>query len=273
MAPGDQLQHPNLFATIGHQWGPTRDSGDVALDIQYGHDKIYEAGSLPASYIAISPKINYTPGDFFEPEAVDLALRGAEPLAGGILRGTLFGRRNNVQQFNGNVPPPNTDGFTYNLSGGTTLEWTRPLAIGGVPVGWTMGVEYSRESAHIRLVNVGAVSRLHHHGRHDSSDNAAAFAQAVVSVTPNMMSRADCVPTTCTCRIGTAWTQATTAPNTYNRVSPEIGVTYRFTDDVKAFAGYKSGFRAPAPLELACASPRRPAPCPSHSATIRASSR
>jgi outer membrane receptor protein involved in Fe transport len=253
----------NLFATIGHQWGPTRDSGDVALDIQYGHDKIYEAGSLPASYIAISPKINYTPGDFFEPEAVDLALRGTEPLAGGILRGTLFGRRNNVQQFNGNVPPPNTDGFTYNLSGGTTLEWTRPLAIGGVPVGWTMGVEYSRESAHIRLVNMGG-------GLPDSittdatihQDNAAAFAQAVVSVTPNMNVtgglRADYVhvPYRDSLDAGNDGT------NTYNRVSPEIGVTYRFTDDVKAFAGYKSGFRAPAPLELACASPTAPCSLP-----------
>jgi outer membrane receptor protein involved in Fe transport len=50
--------------------------------------------------------------------------------------------------------------------------------------------------------------------------------------------------------------------NTYNRVSPEIGVTYRFTDDIKAFAGYKSGFRAPAPLELACASPTAPCSLP-----------
>ncbi len=253
----------NLFATIGHQWGPTHDSGDVALDIQYGHDKIYAAGSLPASYLAISPRINYTPGDFFEPEAVDLALRGNEPLAGGILRGTIFGRRNNVQQFNGNVPPPNTDGFAFNLSGGTTLEWTRPLIIGGLPVGWTMGVEYSRESAHIRLVNVGG-------GLPDSittdatihQDNAAAFAQAVVSVTPQMNItgglRADYVHVP----FRDSLDASNDGTSTYNRVSPEIGITYRFTDDFKAFAAYKSGFRAPAPLELACASPTAPCSLP-----------
>ncbi len=253
----------NLFATIGHQWGPSHDSGDVALDIQYGHDKIYEAGSLPASYIAVSPTINYTPGDFFEPEAVDLALRGNEPLAGGILRGTLFGRRDNVQAFNGNVPPPNTDGFTNNLSGGTTLEWTRPLIIGGVPVGWTIGMEYSRESAHIRLINVGG-------GLPDSittdatihQDNAAAFAQAVVSVTPSLNItgglRADYVHIPYRDSLDTG----NDGTSTYNRASPEIGVTYRFTDDIKAFAGYKSGFRAPAPLELACASPTAPCSLP-----------
>lgn len=253
----------NLFATIGHQWGPTHDSGDVALDIQYGHDRIYEAGSLPVSYIAISPRINYTPGDFFNPEAVDLALRGNEPLAGGILRGTIFGRRNNVQQFNGNVPPPNTDGFTYNLSGGSTLEWTRPFIIGAVPVGWTMGVEYSRESAHIRLVNVGG-------GLPDSittdatihQDNAAAFGQAVVSVTPRLNItggvRADYVHVP----YRDSLDASNDGTNTYNRVSPEIGATYKFTDDLKGFIAYKNGFRAPAPLELACASPTAPCSLP-----------
>jgi len=253
----------NLFATIGHQWGPSHDSGDIALDIQYGHDRIFEAGSLPASYIAINPKINYTPGDFFAPEAVDLALRGNEPLAGGILRGTLFGRRNNVEQFNGNVPPPNTDGFTYNLSGGSTLEWTRPFVLGSVPIGWTMGAEYSRESAHIRLVNVGGGlpasittdATIH-------QDNAAAFAQAVVSVTPRLNItgglRLDYVHVP----YRDSLDASNDGTSTYNRLSPEIGATYQFTDDIKGFVAYKSGFRAPAPLELACANPNAPCSLP-----------
>ncbi len=69
----------NVFATIGHQWGPSHDSGDVALSVLYGHDKIYEAGSLPESYLAIDPRINYTPGDFFFPEVIDATLRGTQP--------------------------------------------------------------------------------------------------------------------------------------------------------------------------------------------------
>src|SRR5580698_8474866 len=115
----------NLFATIGHQWGPSHDSGDVALDVQYGLDRIYEVGSLPIAYNAINPRYDYSGGDFFNPDALDADLRGNALGFGGIFRGTIFGRRNNVNQFNGNVPPPNSDGFTDNLTGGGTLEWTR----------------------------------------------------------------------------------------------------------------------------------------------------
>jgi iron complex outermembrane recepter protein len=254
----------NLFATIGHQWGPSHDSGDVALDIQYGHDRIYEGGSLPASYLAVSPKINYTPGDFFAPEAVDVALRGNEPLGGGIVRGTLFGRRNNVEQFNGNVPPPNTDGFTDNLSGGGTLEWTRPFVFGSVPVGWTMGAEYSRESAHIRLVSVGG-------GLPDSittdatihQDNAAAFAQAVVTVTPRLNVTGGLRLDYIHVPFRDSLNPSNNGTSTYNRLSPEIGATYRVTDELRGFIAYKSGFRAPAPLELACANPNAPCSLPS----------
>ena len=254
----------NLFATIGHQWGTSPDSGDIALDVLYGHDRLYEAGSLPESYIAISPTINYTSGDFFAPEALNATLRGTQPLAGGIFRGTLFGRRNNIEQFNGNVPPPNTDGFTHNLSGGGTFEWTRPLTVGGIPVGLTVGTEYSRETVNIRLVSVGG-------GLPDSTttdasihqDNAAAFAQAIVTPTPRLNVtaglRADYVHIPFRDHLD----PTNDGTSSYDRLSPELGATYQFTDDFKAFVAYKSGFRAPAPLELACASPDAPCSLPS----------
>lgn len=253
----------NVFATIGHQWGPTHDSGDIALDVLYGHDKIYEAGSLPQSYIAISPKINYTPGDFFGPEALDLTLRGNEPVGGGILRGTVFGRRLNYTQFNGNVPPPNTNDVTQNLSGGGTLEWTRPFLIGTIPVGFTVGTEYSRESAHIVLINVGG-------GLPDSittaatihQDNAAAYAQAVVSVTPRLNITGGLRYDYVHIPFRDSLDAGNDGTNTYDRVSPEIGATYQFTDEFKAYVAYKSGFRAPAPLELACANPSAPCSLP-----------
>jgi outer membrane receptor for Fe3+-dicitrate len=94
----------NAFATIGHQWGATHDSGDVALDILYGNDKIFQAGSLPASYSSTLPRINYTPGDFFEPELYMFSVRGTQPVGGGIFRWTGYYRRNNYEQFNVNVP-------------------------------------------------------------------------------------------------------------------------------------------------------------------------
>jgi len=254
----------NVFATIGHQWGPSHDSGDVALDILYGHDRIYEVGSVPEADAHIDPRWNYTGGDFFNPEAVDLDLRGNVLVGGGILRGTLFGRRNNTTQFNGNEPPPNTLGFTQNLTGGGTLEWTRPIYLGPVPIGLTVGAEYSRESAHIVLENVGGglpdsittVATIH-------QDIAAAYAQAVVSVTTRLNVTGGLRYDYVHIPYRDSLDAGNDGSSSYNRVSPELGLTYQFAEDFKGYVAYKSGFRAPAPLELACASPTAPCSLPS----------
>jgi iron complex outermembrane recepter protein len=254
----------NLFATIGRQWGPSHDSGDVALDVLYGTDRIYEVGSLPEAYVPINPRWNYTPGDFFNPDALDLDLRGNSPAFGGIMRGTLFGRRNNVNQFNGNEPPPSTDGFTDNLTGGGTLEWTRPLFFGPVPVGLTIGGEYSRESSNIHLYNetpglpdsVTTIATIH-------QDNAASYAQAVVSATSRMNITGGVRYDYVHIPYRDGLDASNDGTSTYNRLSPEIGLTYQFTDGLRGYVAYKSGFRAPAPLELACASPTAPCSLPS----------
>jgi outer membrane receptor protein involved in Fe transport len=254
----------NVFATIGYQWGPTHDSGDVALDLLYGHDRIYEAGSLPVSYLQVDPRINYTPGDFFHPEAFGATLRGTQSAGGGIVRGTLWGRRNNYEQYNVNVPPPNTDENIDNLSGGVTAEWTRPIVWHRTPIGLTVGGEVERDNVHFHLVNTAS-------GSPDStatlSDvrqaNAALYAQAVVGVTPHLDATAGLRADYIRIPYHDDLNPANDGTSTYDRLSPEIGLTYRFTDDVRGYVAYKSGFRAPAPLELACATPSAPCALPS----------
>jgi outer membrane receptor protein involved in Fe transport len=254
----------NIFATVGYQWGPSHDRGDIALDFLYGHDRIYEAGSLPQSYIQISPKINYTPGDFFYPEAYGLTLRGNQPVAGGVVRATLWGRRNNYEQFNGNVPPPNTDEYINNLSGGGTAEWTRPFTIGTIPVGFTVGLEYERDNVHFRLLNVGGGEPTSIATLADvRQENGAFYTQAIVTVLPQMDITGGLRGDYIRIPFRDDQTPSNNGTNTYDRLSPEIGLTYRFTDDVKGFVAYKNGFRAPAPLELACASPDAPCSLPS----------
>jgi outer membrane receptor protein involved in Fe transport len=254
----------NIFATVGYQWGPSHERGDIALDFLYGHDKIHEAGSLPESYIQADPRINYTPGDFFAPEAYGLTLRGNQPVAGGVVRATLWGRRNNYEQFNVNVPTPNTDEYIYNLSGGATTEWTRPMVIGTIPVGFTVGLEYERDNVHFRLLDVGggapaAVATL----ADVRQENAAFYTQAIVTVLPQMDITGGLRGDYIHIPFRDDQTPSNSGTNTYNRLSPEIGLTYRFTDDLKGFLAYKSGLRAPAPLELACASATAPCSLPS----------
>jgi len=56
---------------------------------------------------------------------------------------------------------------------------------------------------------------------------------------------------------------ANSGRSTYDRLSPEVGGSYRIAEDVKAFVAYRGGFRAPAALELACASATAPCSLPS----------
>jgi iron complex outermembrane receptor protein len=253
----------NLFATLGYQWGPSHDSGDIALDVLYGHDRIFQVGSLPQVYAGLNPRYDFGPGDDFSPEALDLALRGNSLALGGIVRATLFARRNVIAQFNSIIPPPDIDDNTQNLSGGTTLEWTRPIRVGLVPLGFTLGTEYSRESSAIRVLNVLAGPSVVTTQATIHQDNAAAYSQVVASITRRIDITAGLRYDYVHIPYRDGLDAANDGTSSYNRLSPEIGVTDRFTNFLSGYVAYKGGFRAPAPLELACADPTAPCSLPS----------
>jgi iron complex outermembrane receptor protein len=55
-------------------------------------------------------------------------------------------------------------------------------------------------------------------------------------------------------QIGTALN----SDNTYSRLNPVVGITYKITPQVTAYGGYSEANRAPTPLELGCSDPARP---------------
>ena len=254
-----------VFATVGHRsTSGGADTSDVALSVLYARNRIPEAGSLPESWIASNPRLNYTPGDFFKPDLIHLALRGFRAAWGGTLRGTLFFRRNDIEQSNVNVPPPNTDALIGNKSAGGTAEWTRPFLLVGLPTALTVGAEYARQNVRFHLTNTGA-------GRPDSvatlavvhEDDAAAYAQAVIDISPKLSATAALRQDYVRIPFRDEINSANNGTNTYDRVSPFLGLTLKMSDDLRGFVAYKSAFRAPAPLELACASPDAPCSLPS----------
>ena len=254
-----------LFATVGRRTEHADGTdADVALSVLVAHDAISEAGSLPASYLAVNPRLNYTPGDVFRPDVVHLALRGERPLAGGTLRANVFERRNAIEQYNGNVPPPNTDGHIRNQSGGGTVEWTRPGRLWAVPIALTVGGEYSRNDVRFRLFSVDppgldslATAAMVH------EDDAALYAQGLLTLTPRLSAtlavRGDYVRIPYRDQLDAG----NDGINRYARLSPQAGLAYAITPAVQSFVAYKTGFRAPAPLELACAAPDAPCALPS----------
>ena len=263
-----------LFANVGRK----RDSSDIALTVMYANDRLREAGSLPESYLTVNRRLNYTPGDFFTPELWHLALRGQRQLGSGHLKGNVFWRRNAFEQYNGNVPPPNSDGFVRNLSTGGLLEWTQPLSVGGVETSLTLGAEYSHADVQYRFLAVESPgvpadsagdteldcdfpSGLCTHVD-TKEDNAALYAQAIFSFTPSLWLTAALRGDYVRIPITDLRTPENSATSSYWRASPKVGLNYQVTDQFRGFVAFNTGFRAPAALELSCADATAPCALP-----------
>jgi outer membrane receptor protein involved in Fe transport len=258
-----------LFANVGRK----RDSSDVALTVMYAHDRAFLAGSLPESWVAVDPRANFTGGDFFEPNLLHLALRGERSLPVGTVRGNVFFRRNNIEQFNVNVDAPSTRALIANRSGGGAAEWSAPMHLAGRDLAMTVGAEYARndvgyhtfaEPAASQVIppDCGQTSGLCEHAR-VPEDDASLYAQGLLTISPKLAftaaARADYV------RIPfrDLLDPENDGTSVFRRISPRIGATFRLDASTSGYASASTGFRAPAALELACADENAPCSLPS----------
>ena len=259
-----------IFANIGRK----RDSSDVALTVMYAHDRAFLAGSLPESWLSVQRRANFTGGDFFEPDLLHIALRGERSLAPGTLRGNLFLRRNNIEQYNVNVDQPSTRSLTSNRSAGGTVEWNAPATFMHREVDLTVGAEYSRNDVGYRTfvedvspndtlpASCVPATGICTHAR-VPEDDAAIYAQAVMSATKRLSltaaARADYV------RIPfrDLLHPLNNGTSVFQRVSPRVAVRYQFDRTTSGYASVSTAFRAPAALELACADEQAPCSLPS----------
>lgn len=258
------------FVTLGRK----RSSSDVALSLLHANDRLFQSGSLPESWIGVARRANYTGGDFFRPDLHQGSVRGSRSFANGVeLRGNVFGRRNAIEQYNVNVAHPDSRAFVVNRSLGATAEIDAASRIGGRAVTLTAGGEYARTRVDYRVLaepNAAApvigpecdqASSVCEDAR-VTGDDAALYAQATLQATTRLSlllaGRADLVRVPFTDRRE----PANSGDNTFRRISPKVGATWRDGDAVRVYASAGSGFRAPAALELACASADAPCPLP-----------
>lgn len=259
-----------LFANLGRK----RDRSDMVLSVMYAHDRALLAGSLPESWRRVNPTANYTGGDFFEPDLLHVAMRGRRDLSLGTLRGNVFFRRNNIDQFNVNVDAPSTRARIGNRSGGAALEWSLPVRLGSRVAALTIGSEYSRNNVNYHTFaertqdvdelpsDCDQISGLCEHAR-VPEDDAALYAQADLKVSHAVSlvaaARADYV------RIPfrDLLDPQNNGTSTFRQISPRLGLTYDMTQRTRAYVSAGSGFRAPAALELACADENAPCSLPS----------
>ena len=198
-----------------------------------------------------------------------MSLRGARSLLGGTLRATLFDRRNRYDQFNGNVPPPNSDVLVRNLSFGGTMEWSRTFQIGSYSLAYTFGGEYTRDDIKFKLSSVPetgprSVTTL----ARVKDDNAALFSRIMFAVTPALTLTAAMRADYVRIPFATSSTPATTVRASIIRFYPRSASP---TCSPMRFAGSRHSRAAPCAgsAGAACATPTRRARFRRRSALIR----
>jgi outer membrane receptor protein involved in Fe transport len=255
-----------LFTTVGRK----RDRDDIALSMLAAHDRIFQAGSLPESWLSVDRRANFTLGDYFAPDLIHVALRGTAPLLGGQLRGNLFARRNDRDQFNVNVAAPSVRARTDNRSLGGTTEITIPTRLGSRPLAFTIGAEYTRNDVRYRIFQEATpdagvdatcepITSLCEKAQ-VIEDNAAFYSQAALEVSESLAITASARGDYVRIPFRDLRDSANDGTNTFSRISPQLGATYHVRNVFRSYVSVSGGFRAPAALELACAD--REAPCP-----------
>ena len=259
-----------LFANIGRH-STDASAGDLALSVLYAHDRIYQPGSLPESWRDSDPRQNYTPGDFFAPDLVHVALRGTRSLGAASFRGNVFVRRELSQQFNVNVDAASSRAHVDAGTIGSTLELDVPWPLGA----FTVGAEASHDRVRYRI---GAEPTANAptlpdqcdpsglcENIHVDADNAAVFGQLALPLGPGdsplsltIAARADYVRSA----LSDLRDSDNDADVNFRRASPRVAISYEGTHGVSAYASVNTAFRTPAPLELACGDETAPCSLP-----------
>ena len=261
-----------LFATIGRK----REGADVALSLLVARNRIYEAGSLPESWLAETRRANYTGGDFFHPELTQLSARGSWQLGAASLRATAFGRRNVIEQLNVNAGDANTHAFVTNGSAGGTAELGFATTLGTRSLDLSLGVDASHSQVKYLVQaepNVdtpalpddcapapGGASALCEDAR-ANGDDAAIYAQGILQVTPRLAVTASARGDWSRVPFRDHRDASNDGTSVFARLSPMLGASY-VVGHARVYANVGSAFRAPAALELACASPEASCPLP-----------
>jgi outer membrane cobalamin receptor len=261
-----------FFSNVGRRG----EHADVAFSLLVARDRIHEAGSLPESWLGPARRANFTGGDFFHPRLTQLSARGSWTRGGTTLRANAFTRRNAIEQLNINAGGADTHAFIDNRSLGGTVELTTQAAVAGRPLDFTFGAE----AGHARvsyLVNAEAhadspelpesctptpdgASALCEDA-HVNGDDAGVYAQGILQATDRLALSLSVRGDYSRIPFRDRRDASNDGTSIFTRLSPKVGATYTIGGG-RVYASAGSAFRAPAALELACASPEAACPLP-----------
>jgi outer membrane receptor protein involved in Fe transport len=259
-----------LFAKAGLRGGGT----DLTLTWQHAENRIEQPGSLPLSELRQDRRQNFTGGDFFKPR-LDMATVNVRQELGEhtALIANAFGRWLESEQFNVNLIGDHTRAFTSTLSAGGTVQVSDERKLWGHANRLTVGAEYTHHSTKVSVFEEETDGERELSTRATDTQHAVGvYVQNTLDLFTDMFRAGDSLVLTVAARWD--WLRHdikdlspadddrpnATGVHTFARANPRVGLNYNFSRDHGVYFTYGEGFRAPAFLELTCASPA--AVCP-----------
>lgn len=274
------------FGKLGFHRGDT----DATLSFQYANNKIQQPGSLPPDELHQNPKQNFTGGDFFAPTLYFGILNARQALGNETaISVNAFARKFESQQFNASLISDNTRVFTDTLSAGGTLQLNYEPTLFGSRHHFAAGVEYAHsrvkstvyEELNSRTlpecvdeateagqdVSTACPLRKLSTQVRDAQNSVGVYAQDTWDVAKGLFAPGDGLVLTGALRWDWLRHDITDdspaqpgRPNAsgvsvFQRLNPRVGFNYNLSRDTGVFFSFSEGFRAPAFLELTCASP------------------
>jgi iron complex outermembrane recepter protein len=251
----------NGFMNLGRR-GPER---GISFQAFGAESRAETAGSLPESIFLVSPRTNFTIGDFEDLNQLQASVSGYAPIGQSKASFTTYVRRTHAERFNVNqAPDNNVRSFTTNGTVGGNLDWrwTTPRPNGSLSL--RLGADGAVNRVHIQLLEEDPVvpsNRTLTTDVRSPSYDVAGYALADLKISDVTFSggfRYDYIHIPFEDQLDPG---ADTA-NSFNRLSPRGGVSLDVAPGASVYASVGQSFRAPAILELACADETAACPLP-----------
>jgi outer membrane receptor protein involved in Fe transport len=251
----------NGFLNLGRR-GPNH---GITLQAFGADSRAETAGSLPESIFDVSPRTNFTVGDFEDLDQLQSSVSGYTALGASHGSFTAYVRRSHAERFNVNqAPDDNVRSFTTNrtLGGNLDWRWTKPRANGSLSV--RLGGDGAANRVNIQLQEenpTDAADRTLTTDVSSPSYDVAGYALADLQIGKATFSggfRYDYIHIPFEDQLDP--TADTT--NSFSRLSPRGGLSLDVGPGASVYGSVGQSFRAPAILELACADAAAACPLP-----------
>ncbi|HYK81755.1 MAG TPA: TonB-dependent receptor [Gemmatimonadales bacterium] len=248
-----------LFAKVGVLNG----TWDATLSYSGADNKIFQAGSLPESLAVARPDSNFTPGDYFAPQAHLVILNAQRLLGRAQLAVNAFGRTLNSEQFNVNLIGPAVRERNRTRIGGAAVQLSGKLRVDGRELRWLAGADADYQGTAVRIFAApggGRADSLTESVRSHQVDGGAFVGgnlELVSRLTATVAARYDWVRVPFEDLVD----PTKSGVNVFRRVNPRAGLSWR-AGPHEVFTSVSGGFRPPAVVEIGCSSPQVACPLP-----------